>query len=175
MSIKTELFKVRTVIPEFEGCKDVAMRWFVCERERPPAPYAEVIADYQPGDPYAEGSIDELFIADEARALVGYLEAHYPDCSHSIEEVDLPITDPPYPIGALSVGGPEDYYMLCEEEGYTLPFPVFGYFDLRNHEPLPDRESDLKRRKAFARGTLIVTCDGKIIRAADLEKIEPLQ
>lgn len=175
MSIKTELFKVRTIIPEFEGCKEVAVRWFVCGRERSPAPYAKVIADYQPGDPYAEGSIAELFTADEARALVGYLEAYYPDGGHSIEEVDLPITGGLFPIGAIAVGGPQGHIELCREESYSLPLQVSGYYDLRNHEPLPDRESDLKRRKAFAGGTLIVTCDGKIIRAADLEKIEPLQ
>lgn len=36
MPIAKELFKVRTTVAKFEGCKDVSMRWVVCCRRRPP-------------------------------------------------------------------------------------------------------------------------------------------
>jgi len=33
--------------------------------------------------------------------------------------------------GAVPIGGPEDFYQLCKEEEWTLPFEVWGYYDLR--------------------------------------------
>lgn len=175
MSIRIELFKVRTSIAEFAGCKDVSMRWVVCHRDQPPVPYAEAIADYEPpGDPYARAWIDELFGTDEATALIEYLTAVHQDDRHSIEKVNLPASGNLFPIGATAIGGPQGCYMLSREETYDLPFVVEGYYDLRSHEPLLDRESDLKRRKAFACGTLVMTPEGRIVSAADLENIEPL-
>ncbi len=41
-------------------------------------------------------------------------------------------------VGAIPVGGGNDFYTFSEVPGYSLPFKVWGYFDLRHR----DRESD---------------------------------
>lgn len=173
LAAKVDLFKLRTVIPEYMGCKDVSMRWVVCGRKQPPAQYPDLIANYRPTDVYAEGWIDELFTTDEAKKLISYLETHHPEGKNSIEKVNLPASGDLFPILALSAGGPTGRHELAREEAYDLPFWVSGAYDLRLHEPLPDRESDLKRRQAFARGTIYII-NGKVICAADLEDIAPL-
>jgi hypothetical protein len=33
--------------------------------------------------------------------------------------------------GAIPIGGLEDFYQLCKEEEWTLPFELWGYYDLR--------------------------------------------
>ncbi|UCI23508.1 hypothetical protein [Mesorhizobium sp. B2-8-5] len=173
MSAEINLFKLRTIIPDFAGCKDVSMRWVVWGRKRPPAPYPDLIANYRPDDVYAQCWIDELFTTDEAKKLISYLETHHPQRKNSIEKVNLPASGDLFPILALSVGGPTGHYELACEETYDLPFWVLGAYDLEEHEPLLNRESDLIRRKAFARSTFYVI-NGKVLCAADLEEIDRL-
>lgn len=174
MSSPIALFKVRTIIAAFQGCKNVSMRWIAFGRSTPSVPYVEAIADFQPlGYPYAKGWVDELFTADEKDALISYLVETHPGEKHSFEKVELPVSGSPFPISAMPTGGPQGSYTLCRIETNGVPVDVVGYYDLREYEPLPDRESDLKRRKAFARGTY-VRSDGRFVNAADLEKIEPL-
>lgn len=151
------------------------MRWVVGCRQRPPVPYTDAIGDYHlSGDPYARAWINELFTTDEAAALIKYLTDVHPDDRHSIEKIELPASGDLFPISAVAIGGPQGCYPLSGEQTYDLPFVVEGYYDLRSYEPLPDRKSDLNRRKAFARSTFFVKGDGEIVNAADLEKIEPL-
>ncbi len=116
-----------------------------CQREKPPAVLAEVIADYKPGeDLYTEGAIDELFTAEECRALIAYLEEHHPGCSHAAEKIDLPVRSACFLSVAFPLVVRQDNYRLCDEENYSLPVQVWGFSDVRNHEPLPDRDSDLQ-------------------------------
>ncbi|MER9450156.1 hypothetical protein [Mesorhizobium sp. M0254] len=175
MSSPIALFKVRTIIAAFHGCKNVSMRWIAVVRSTPSVPYAEAIADFQPlGEAYAKGWIDELFTAEEKDALISYLAMTHPDEQHSFEKVELPVSGSLFPISAMPTGGPQGSYNLCRIETNGVPVDVVGYYDLRAHEPLPDRESDLRRRKAFASGTFYVIAGSKVINAADLEEIEPL-
>jgi hypothetical protein len=125
-----ELFYVTTIVKQYHGCRDVPFVWF---RNDPAEgrPYHELIRDYQPGDPYPESYIDELFTRDEANAVKAYLDREYGDAgTNTITQVDLPAPNNIIGRGAIPVGGGDDFYMLDKTEGYPLPFSVWGYFDL---------------------------------------------
>jgi hypothetical protein len=92
-------------------------------------PYAELIKNYEPGNLYAEEFVEELFTWDEAQQLVAYLK-DFPDSTTVVEEYPLPIENNWIGFGARAVGGGDDFYMLSEAPGYSLPFKVWGYFDL---------------------------------------------
>jgi hypothetical protein len=76
-----KLYLVNTLANECGGCRDVYFDWFHCGpgEPRPPRPYAEVIANYDPGDDmgYAEDAIDEMFTEAEAVALKAYLDREH--------------------------------------------------------------------------------------------------
>ena len=128
-----ELFQVHSVVREYCGHKDVTFHWFITDRDgKPSVPYSEAITNYQAGNLYAEGAIEEMFTREEADLLVGYL-SKYPSTQH-VESVALPIPDNWAGYGATAVGGPTDFYMLANTEGYDLPFSVWGFFDLSRSE-----------------------------------------
>ena len=139
MTIK--LFQVTTQVQEYRGCKDVGFCWFKSEAESGVRPYQELIADYSPEKEYiqyAEGHIDELFTEDEAKRLADYL-ADY-DCGvTTITEVPLPVSNDAIGVGALAVGGGDDFYMLATAPDYPLPFAVWGYYNLRGCELIDGR------------------------------------
>ena len=140
-----KLYRVRTVVPEFKGHRDVTIQWFVDQRTIPAQrPYAELIAGYDPADednPYPEGAIDELFSAAEAGAFVGWLKDNYEASDYvTVDEVALPISRNTMGFGAISVGGAEDFLCFDEVGGNPaaspLGFTVLGYYDLRAYEPI---------------------------------------
>ena len=139
-----ELYGVKTVLPEYSGHRDVVLAWFVIERDSPvKRPYAELAEGYDPADEYAgylEGAIDELFTRDEAEALLAWLKANRNETHNNstIVEHALPIANNSIGLGAIPVGGGPDYLMPHEigEGTFPLPFKVYGYFDLRAHEPI---------------------------------------
>lgn len=130
-----ELFSVMTVTKAYRGYKDVTFTWF---RHKVRRPYAQLIQEYEPGNKdfsYAEGCIDELFTAAEAAALKSYLDREHGDHSvTTIEPVGLPVAKSAMGIGALPVGGLDDFLMLDREESYSLPFSVWGFSALSHCE-----------------------------------------
>jgi hypothetical protein len=102
-----ELFKVTTVVREFDGFKDVVFCWFY-NGDRlfndPERPFAELIKDYDPDDPSfyeAQEHIYELFSEAEAQQLKVYLDAHYDEAGTTIIELtELPIPATLGPTGA---------------------------------------------------------------------------
>ena len=137
----TKLFQVVTIVKEYSGCKGVTFYWFFADERSSPRPYADLIADYNPGTPYieyAEARIDELFTEAEASQLIAYLDCQLGDEGMTtIEEEKLPIPSNVMGFGTIAVGGPQDFYMLHKAPGYPLPFKAFGYFDLRASAPCP--------------------------------------
>ena len=128
-----KLFAVKTLEKEHGGCKDVVFYWFKAEEKSGARPYHELTADYSPEDEhigYAEGAIDEYFTQDEAEQLAAYLDG-IGSGPTTITEVSLPIANNILGYGALPVGGGDDFYMPAKRPDYTLPFAVWGYFDLR--------------------------------------------
>jgi hypothetical protein len=132
-----DLYHVSTIVKTYRGCKNVAFDWFRCER-RAPRPYADLIENYDPFDDlvvYPEECIDELFELDEAQALKDYIDQNYGDAGiTTIKKIQLPIANNMMGAGAIPVGGLTDHHMLDNAPGYSLPFKVWGYFDLRGCE-----------------------------------------
>ena len=132
-----KLYQVTTVVKEYHGCKDVTFTWFYADERSAPRPYAELIADYDPhnpGAPFCEAHIHELFSEDEARQLIAYLEReHHEAGTTSISEAELPSANNVMGFSATPVGGGTDFHMLHKAPQYSLPFKVEGYFDLRQH------------------------------------------
>ena len=105
-----KLYNVDTIVKEFQDCKDVNFRWFYSnDRPQPRRPYAELVKNYTP-DPYTEGYIDELFSEDEARQLKQYLDREHGDAgTTTITEVSLPVANNIGGVGAIAVGGGDDF------------------------------------------------------------------
>src|SRR5262245_52991529 len=138
-----KLYHVWTTAKEYSGCRDVVFQWFRHATPRGQRPYADLIRDYEPGHPYPEGAVEEMFTWDEAQQLKGFLERHYGDVGETvIEEVSLPIENCCMGVGALPVGGGTDFYMLSKAPEYSLPFKVWGYFDLRGRTRAVARDAD---------------------------------
>src|ERR1700730_5235393 len=134
-----KLYRVTTIVKEFDDCKDVPFHWFRDDRGERRA-YAELIENYDPSNDhaaYGEGAIDELFTEIEATALKEYLDREHADAGvTTIKEVHLPIASNSMGLGAIPVGGGNDfYYTLSKEPTYTLPFEAWAYFDLRGCAP----------------------------------------
>lgn len=128
-----KLFTVETTTKECFGCKDVTFGWFYEGSRTTRRPYERLIEHYDPSEEntYAEGCIDEFFTAVEAAALKSYLDREHGNQSvTTIKPVKLPIPNNAMGLGARAVGGGEDFYTLSEEQGYSLPFKVWGYFNL---------------------------------------------
>lgn len=138
----TRLYRAHSILDNFCGCDDVRIDWFVRDRQAPPAPYEEVIANYHElgvgeSSPercfergYTQACIDELFTAAEIEELRAYLaEAH--ETELFVEEVELPIEGPMVPTGGLSIAGMTGSIPLVTEAGYNLSIRVWGYYDLR--------------------------------------------
>jgi hypothetical protein len=129
-----DLYRVFTVVAKYHGCRNVNFAWFRTE----PAgdrPYELLIDGYFPGDPYTEGAIDELFTHAEAAAIKAYLDKqHGHEGVTSIERAEVPIAGNVMPLGAIAVGGGDDFYMLDKEDEYSLPFRAWAYFNLTDCE-----------------------------------------
>jgi hypothetical protein len=128
-----DLYDVTTTVKEYHGCKNVKFHWL--RLETAPRPYADLIENYDPSKLdvcYSEHCIDELFELDEAQALKDYLDrevAGRQDIT-TIEKAKLPIPNNSISPDAIGVGGGDDFYQLDKTPNYSLPFKVWGYYDL---------------------------------------------
>jgi hypothetical protein len=154
-----QLFRVNTIVKEYSGCKDVPFVWFRNERVRGERPYAELIKDYRPDDEYvcyAEACIEGYFDQQEAEQVKAYLDQNYGhEGVTTIGAVELPIPHDSMGVACLPVGGCNDFYMLDRAEGYSLPFSVWGFYDLRGGQRIDERDAcddpDAKMMDDFAR------------------------
>ena len=147
-----ELFQIKTTRANFRGYKNVMFWWFVETRDKKlfgpdgslGVEYRDVIADYEPdpdSGPYAEGAVEELFTAAEAKAFVEYLN-RYPEGSNTTaERYDLPMPKNMAGFGANPVGGAVGNIGPFDVDDHGLPIKIFGYYDLEECEfdaTLPD-------------------------------------
>jgi hypothetical protein len=121
---------------------DVRVQWFVTDR---PSDYAEQFAGFcDLTDPYSRGVIQESFTADEALQFSAYLkENHKSDVR--IESTQLPVPPNVMCTAAIAVGGTTDFHMLSEEEGYSLPFGVWGFYDVCDARLIARSEDHITR------------------------------
>ena len=138
---KTRLYSVSSVIDDWPYKEDryvgVVVQWLVVDRQEPVAPYEKCIENYNPSDPYQKGLLDECFTLTEATALAEHLKKHH-DTNCKLVEVKLPMPGGDIPLSYVTVGGGCDLHMLNKEDGYELPFAVYGYFDIRQSELMHD-------------------------------------
>jgi len=89
---------------------------------------------------YIPSQIDDTFSKSEARQLIRYFGN-----DQGIKRIRIERAKPPkrnyIGDGAVAVGGPTDFLMLDEDPDYSLPFKVWGFYDVR---PALDKLSEAK-------------------------------
>jgi hypothetical protein len=136
----TQLYDVRSVIDNWphRGYRydNVRVIWFVDKRDYDLGlDYATLLGrPFTRGEPhsYEQDYVEELFTREEADQLAEYLRTAH-DTDVSIEPISTPVPGNIMGVGAIAVGGPCDFYMLSDEDGYSLPFKAWGYYSI---EPL---------------------------------------
>jgi hypothetical protein len=160
-----DLYYVHTIVKEYAGCKHIKFSWF--RTEKSDRPYGQLVKDYNPDEAmaaYSELAVDELFSFDEANALKRYLDWHHgAEDETTIVKAEIPLANNVGGMGALAVGGGDDFYELHKEPEYSLPFKVEGYFNLVGCE-LIDEPGETFRHFLF-----LATVD-KDGRVADFRK-----
>jgi hypothetical protein len=112
----------------YGGCSELTFNWIVVKRKEQRS--CEGLTK-DPGDPYQEENVDQMFSEHEVEQLREYLRVQHPETELVVKEAELPT---PYAaIDACGYGGGDDGYMLYGEEGYNLPFKVMGFFRMRRH------------------------------------------
>lgn len=133
-----KLYRLRSVAQEITHHNDVYSNvkicWIVRDRTRSVVPYKQGIKNYKSTSQdikvYAKSALNELFLPDEAIAFAAYLLAQHNQAT-IFEPVILPIESNAVPVDILPAGGGVDYYQIFKEEKYSLPFNVWGQYDLR--------------------------------------------
>jgi hypothetical protein len=123
--------------------RGVRVTWLVWHRDEPVGDYRDLLDGYYErtsykGETYVAGTdiVDELFTAAEAEQFAAYLKAaHGEDVTLTEVSLPVPIGDDPdacdyMAYSASTFGGPVDLHMLWEEDGYSLPFKVGGYYSM---------------------------------------------
>jgi hypothetical protein len=133
--VSNKLYSVSTLVRQYHGCKDVPFIWFrsgVETRTRSrQTQYVDLIDNYDLSNGYAEMHVEELFNEGEAKQLKGFLDSvHGDDGPTTISEAQLPLQQNTMGVGAIAVGGGDDFYLLHKEPEYSLPFDGQGYFNL---------------------------------------------
>lgn len=132
----TKLFRVRSKINHFpheERIYDsVELCWFVVYRECPAFSYERLVEEYgekSDGSSFiSENNLNELFTEEEAKILKEYiLRVHKQGCV--VKEANLPLEYYSFGYEDIVLGYEEGLYKLNEEDGYDLPFIVWGYYD----------------------------------------------
>jgi len=83
---------------------------------------------------YTASAIEQTFSKAEVRQLYEYFSQHYEGDRLKVKRAGPP-DNHCIGYGAYPVGGGTDFYAFSEEEGYSLPFGVWGFLDLRHCEP----------------------------------------
>jgi hypothetical protein len=125
------LFRAWSNIDQFLEQEQVRMEWFVVGRTEPPAPWDQIIEDYDANDDnaaYDQLMANELLSEGEIEQLKIYLEGTH-QLELTIEEVKLPIKSGGLSHGLLLINGVKGFYPLAEEEGYPLEVSILGHYD----------------------------------------------
>ncbi len=125
------LFKAWSVIDKFLGQEQVRMEWFVVGRTEPPAPWDELIRDYDEEDEnaaYDQIMVNELLNEIEIEQLAAYLDDKH-QLELNYEEAELPIKSGGLSYGLLLISGAKGFYPLAEEKGYPLQVSILGHYD----------------------------------------------
>jgi len=131
------LFRLTSIVNNFphrgKTYDGVEIRWFVVYRENPIVSYEKPLNGYLKNQDnllhISEENVRELFTEEEANAFKEYLsKEHREECD--IREADLLTEINPWGYGDKTLGHREGFYRLYQEDGYDLPFVVWGYYDV---------------------------------------------
>jgi len=147
MVIPERLYRAYSFVDNHPDLGNVCFAWFYHLRGKPIAPYKDLIEGYADLDEAkktrAQRQVDELFTGEEAEVLTAYLEKEHGMDSFLIERfVPIRLEDMDHSKILRSKNcTPGAIYMFSQEPGYSLPFEVWAYYQLRESEK-PD-ESQL--------------------------------
>lgn len=132
----TKLFRAYSVRESYKNRDSVIVDWFCLSRERPVAPYGELILNYNELDDdeqaRARKLADNFLTEPEIAELKDYIEAGS-GFDVRTSEVKTPFTDGrkiPNFAQQPQEGVDGDYSHLSEKEGYNLTVPISGFADL---------------------------------------------
>ena len=158
-----KLYTAYSYVNDHKDLGNVCFEWVYHLREKPVAPYQEMIVDYtnldEEGKEPARNRVNEMFTSSEADLLCDYLEDKHGFDSFIIEK-PLPIRPEDMEderVHPKSAWVPGSIYMFSSEETYNLPFDVWAYYDLRKdnitnpEELITVIESARARISVFAR------------------------
>lgn len=137
-----KLFRSESVLSNFSHkgrvYDELEIAWFVVHRESSVV-HEEVIKEckkkYDILPNTFENSVFELFTEEEAKALEKYiLRTRKQECR--IKEVDMGLEIFSWEYGDKDLSNMEGYYRLSNEEGYDLPFVVWGYYSVNSAKDL---------------------------------------
>ncbi|MGA8649994.1 MAG: hypothetical protein WB677_05130 [Xanthobacteraceae bacterium] len=143
-----KLFKVHSYA-DLHGFKDVPIVWFVDKRERrlfgPGGSLNVQVRDVLPNytgsyhDYDSADALEEYFTESEAKAFGDWLQVHR-RTAVTTEAVQFPIILEDNAIlgaiGTTPVGGETGFLLMPAAPDYGFPFNVWGYFDVRDCEPI---------------------------------------
>jgi hypothetical protein len=122
---------------DYDGYKNVPFTFF-CHKHAQPLNFKELITDYN-GPGYGETYdyrltvVEECFLESEIPAVREFLAADSVD--FRVEELPLPYAEKnTMGVSAIPVGGHNDFLMLNKREGYSLPFEIWAYYDVRGSD-----------------------------------------
>ena len=130
------LFRAYSVRESYKNRDSVVVDWFCLSRERPVAPYDDLILNYNELDDDEQARARKLannFLTEsEIAELKDYIESGT-GFDVRTSEVNTPFEDGrkiPNFAEAAKKGDGGDYFHLSEKEGYNLTVPISGFADL---------------------------------------------
>jgi len=126
-------YYVDLITNRYPGYKEVEFNLFHCEIPEEEARHFTVGSNHL--DPYVVSHIEQTFSKDEVRQLHRYFSEHYKPDRLKAQRAGPPSNNC-IGFGAYPVGGLTDFYSFSEVDDYSLPFKVWGFFDLRKAKEL---------------------------------------
>ena len=133
---------VTVIISEFDGYQNVDFHLFHTEMSNEELARLVVLAPGRSIDDvahwYTASAIEQTFSKAEVKQLYAYFK-QWGNVRLKAHRASPPTNDS-MGYGAYPVGGGNDFYAFSEVPGYSLPFKVWGYFDLRHRGVNYDRQ-----------------------------------
>ena len=147
-----DLYCAVSTVFNFKGYNDVKLMWYRLERDRPVAPYNELIKDYfdlRRAERYpAEYHVDEYLTKDEVSDLGDYLKKAE-GVEIEVHKVELPLVVTPSntssPVDETAEWIGRGKFTLKVKKGYSLGIPVGALYDLRTAVPILPHKSKQHR------------------------------
>ena len=127
---------VTVIISKFDGYQNVDFHLFHTEMSNEELARLVVLAPGRSVDDvahwYTASAIEQTFSKAEVKQLYAYFKQRG-NVLLKARRANSPTNDS-MGVGAIPVGGGNGFYTFSEADDYSLPFKVWGYFDLRHSE-----------------------------------------